>query len=203
MPRETDGLSRIVLGHAPLGTAPTLLTRRKDGSWAMVGITGAQVKGVVEPHDQALPRLFTEDPGLIVGFALIYSRNRVDRDILTPPITHVVGLGARWQTMMDSHPSGPVLDIVREPYEDGHLPSRLLVDPSGLIRNQSYWRGKPLRLVGFCPDERTRVLSLTLEGFLDDPSRAVGLMPVMADWGGTVATYPGAVREVVDDQRES
>lgn len=107
-------------------------------------------------------------------------------------------MGPRWQTLTDTDPSSTVFEIDREPYEDLGLPSRLLVDPSGLVRNQSYWKGKPLRLVGLVADEHVRSLSAGLADFLTDPACATGQLLVMADWSGTLATYPGTVRGVIE-----
>lgn len=91
-----------------------------------------------------------------------------------------------------------VVTIQQEQRTDGVLPYPFHVDEFGFVGRQDFWRGDPIRLVGFVEDSDSFDVALDVEDFLVDPDAAVGMHPVLADRNGDFATYSGPVVSVTE-----
>lgn len=86
--------------------------------------------------------------------------------------------------------------------DDGVLPYPFFIEPGGRIARQDVWRGDPSHLVGFTADPDEYAIVLTVPEFEEDPDRAIGMHPVMADSSEDWATYPGPVVSVTGPSGE-
>lgn len=81
-----------------------------------------------------------------------------------------------------------------------------VTDELGAVGRQDFWRGEPIRLIGFqeSPDvQRVKVLT---RGFWNEPQQVVGMWPVFADADGGMWNHKHPVTEVtvhgITDQDE-
>jgi hypothetical protein len=74
----------------------------------------------------------------------------------------------------------------------GILPYPYHVDQDGNVGRQDFWKGAPLRLIGFVDRAGAGEIDLTLEAFLDDPDEAVDAYPVFEHADGDWHTYGDA-----------
>lgn len=96
--------------------------------------------------------------------------------------------------------------IQQERRSDGVLPYPFEITPTGLVANQSFWKGDPLLLIGFedpSPEARDANRSTSGHGiavyraeFLDNPDSVVGLYPVFTDFEDKWASWTTPVASV-------
>lgn len=75
---------------------------------------------------------------------------------------------------------------------DMTLPYPLFIDEKGKVGRQDFWKGKPVQLIGFdiTPTDHGRSgKAVTLEQFLADPIRCVGMYPILKNTGGKWVTW--------------
>lgn len=89
-----------------------------------------------------------------------------------------------------------VLTIQQVLRDDDRLPYPFHIDEAGFVLRQDFWRGKPLRLVGFVDDPDVYKISLNVEDWQADPDAAIGKHPVLSNREGRFSTYTGAVETV-------
>jgi len=75
--------------------------------------------------------------------------------------------------------------IVINPKErdDGRLPYPFFIDEAGNVGRQDFWRGQPLKLIGFngSAENKTVEPAIGLEDFLENPHKCLGLYPIFED----------------------
>jgi hypothetical protein len=97
-------------------------------------------------------------------------------------------------TGSDTDPSRMrVLTIQQVERPDHVLPYPFHIDEDGFVGRQSFWRGNPIRLVGFVESPDSFEIALEADDWFADPDMALGMHPVMVDRAGTYSTYPGEV----------
>lgn len=82
--------------------------------------------------------------------------------------------------------------------EDGTLPYPFFINADGNVGRQDFWKGRPLKLVGFNGKPNTGVDSKTidLKLFLEKPKRAIGLYPIFEHKDGEWFTYKDPIQSI-------
>lgn len=75
--------------------------------------------------------------------------------------------------------------------EDSTLPYPFHIQPDGKVGRQDFWRGKPLKLIGFNPKLQTGPMKGTVifEKFWENPKLAIGKFPIMQHKNKKYYTY--------------
>lgn len=82
---------------------------------------------------------------------------------------------------------------------DMTLPYPYFIDvKTGEVGKQDFWKGEPLRLVGFNPKPDTSgENTLVFKDFVKDPKQAVGMFPVFEHSDGNYFTYQDPIEWVI------
>jgi hypothetical protein len=83
----------------------------------------------------------------------------------------------------------PIIRIQPQEREDKTLPYPFFIDEKGFVGRQDFWRGKPLKLIGFSTVPKTGEMDVTLSDFLEVPDCCIEMYPVMEWEDGTWHTY--------------
>lgn len=81
---------------------------------------------------------------------------------------------------------------------NGKLPYPFHVNDQGMVGRQDFWKGDPMRVVGFVADFRRQAIDLPWTEFVADPQRAVGMYAVLEDRGGAWSTYMPVIETVTE-----
>ncbi len=65
--------------------------------------------------------------------------------------------------------------------KDFTLPYPFFIDEKGRVGRQDFWKGKPLRLIGFSKTPQTGTLDIYLREFLSNPKLAIKKYPIF-EW---------------------
>jgi len=79
------------------------------------------------------------------------------------------------------------------------LPYPYFISENGDVGRQDFWRGKPLKLIGFDKTPNAHVGVLGLEDFFKEPEKAIGLYPIFLHADGewyTEVTKVGSIRKL-------
>lgn len=82
---------------------------------------------------------------------------------------------------------------------DMKLPYPFFIESDGSVQRQDFWKGKPLKLIGFDinpSDHGMSGKSIDLSDFIVDPQRAVGMYPIFEHADGNWFTYDDAISSV-------
>lgn len=95
----------------------------------------------------------------------------------------------------------PIIDNMINGHEMTKLPYPFFVDEAGAVARQDFWRGDPLRVVGFQRDLAVHVIDLWWSDALEDLSAATGMYLVTENTAGDWGVHQSAVRsaEVIGD----
>lgn len=77
----------------------------------------------------------------------------------------------------------------------GSRPYPWLADIDGNLAQQDLWQGDPARVIGFQMGDEQRVV-LPWSEFVSDPTRALGLTPVMVSRAGQLFAWSGEITNV-------
>lgn len=80
-------------------------------------------------------------------------------------------------------------DPVHGLVEGTKLPYPYHCDPDGNVQRQDFWRGDPLRIIGFQADYEVQRVDLWWNQFVQAPQAAVGMFIVGENDSGGYATY--------------
>lgn len=82
--------------------------------------------------------------------------------------------------------------------KNGVLPYPYFIDKKGMVGRQDFWKGSPLKLIGFNGNPETGHDSKTIDVkiFLKDPQKAVGLYPIFEHKDGEWFTYSDKITRV-------
>lgn len=83
-------------------------------------------------------------------------------------------------------------ELTKQPYP-------YFVDGDGMVGRQDFWRGRPVRMIGFAADSAKQEMTLWWPQVWDDPQRAVGLYPVVEYSSGTWFTVDTAVESITEE----
>lgn len=71
------------------------------------------------------------------------------------------------------------------------------IDPkTGNVGRQDFWKGDPLRLLGFQDTAEVQRVTMFLEAFVADPPAAIGKFPVFIKKGGGIYSSIEPITEV-------
>lgn len=77
------------------------------------------------------------------------------------------------------------------------MPYPYFIGKDGMVGRQDFWKGEPLKLMGFCNSPIIgRDIKLSLRAFLLEPTDCIGLFPVFAHANGHWFTYQDAIESV-------
>lgn len=93
-------------------------------------------------------------------------------------------------------PAASTDQITEDGTELTRLPYPFHCDKDGNVQRQDFWRGKPLRVVGFAADLAVHKVDLRWREAFDVPTRALGMYVVSQNADGSVFTHLTAVESV-------
>lgn len=76
------------------------------------------------------------------------------------------------------------------------LPYPYFISSDGSVGRQDFWKGEPLKLVGFAPHPSKQVTCLELKEFLKRPKLCIGLYPVFEFSDGQWYTFKDPIESV-------
>jgi hypothetical protein len=81
--------------------------------------------------------------------------------------------------------------------QDKTLPYPYFIDEkTGAVGRQDFWKGHPLKLIGFSDLPKAGDINLTFEEFVKRPKRAVGRYPVFENEGDKWVTHTNPIESV-------
>lgn len=82
--------------------------------------------------------------------------------------------------------------------KDLTLPYPYFIDMRGKVGRQDFWKGKPLRIIGFNPKPKSGYMpkSITSLEFLLKPKLAIGMYPIFEHKDGQWFTYKDPIASV-------
>lgn len=82
--------------------------------------------------------------------------------------------------------------------EDMTLPYPFHIDEKGNVGRQDFWKGKPLKLIGFNgnPNPEVDKKTINVSMFLKSPKKAIGLYPIFENKNGDWNTYKDPIESV-------
>lgn len=86
-------------------------------------------------------------------------------------------------------PASPEADPLLMPYP-------YHIEPDGKVARQDFWKGRPLKLLGFNKTNQTGDISLMRSEWMKNPKRAIGMFPVFANKGDEWTTSRVAISDV-------
>jgi hypothetical protein len=96
-------------------------------------------------------------------------------------------------------PAEHVDHITADGEELTKLPYPFHTDETGNIGRQDFWKGDPLRVIGFAKDSAVQELTLRWTQALADLQQAVGMYLVTEDSNGAWSTHDSAVGSITVD----
>jgi hypothetical protein len=90
-----------------------------------------------------------------------------------------------------------VRSITIQPIGKGlQLPYPYHIDSIGMVGRQEFWKGEPLKLVGFSDVPINGEIHLMFTDFWSDPEKAVGRFPVFMHKNGDWFTYTSPITNI-------
>ena len=88
--------------------------------------------------------------------------------------------------------------IQPEETPSGTLPYPYFIDEKGFVGRQDFWKGKPLKLIGFSPTNLQEFddKQIDLLTFLKDPKRAIGMYPIFLHKDKEWYTYQDKIESI-------
>lgn len=79
------------------------------------------------------------------------------------------------------------------------LPYPFFIDLKGMVGRQDFWKGKPLKLIGFNPKYQSGVMdgTLILKDFLEKPKKAITMFPIFEYKDKKYYTYGLPIESVI------
>lgn len=81
---------------------------------------------------------------------------------------------------------------------DGRLPYPFHISETGRVGRQDFWKGSPLKLIGFNPKPNNETVkeTITVWAFLKKPKSAIGMYPIFAHKNGEWYTYQDPIESI-------
>ena len=86
--------------------------------------------------------------------------------------------------------------IQQKTHPDLTQPYPFFIEADGLVGRQEFWKGTPLKLLGFNNTTQEGEISLPFEEFTKNINAAIGKYPVFRDKDGTISTHINPVENV-------
>jgi len=83
-----------------------------------------------------------------------------------------------------------------EERSDGFLPYPYFIKSDALVGRQDFWKGKPLKLLGFSKIPKAGDIDLMFGDFKKNTSKAIGMYPVFANKDNNWVTYSEQIESV-------